>query len=195
MNTLVITDVDGVITDGAQYVSHDGYVFKKFLPGIGEVISILKEICTLYFVSNGVTGQSITEKFLLQWHEISPKICYSLNERYQFVHETIMAFIDTRYSSDIYYVGDSISDLFIGHNIQREFKRRREANGSNSAHAFTFVPTSPMLHEILRDELAFKNYQVNYSYRINSLEGLLLDLIDIHQIDLTEIYQRKFKFT
>ena len=105
---LIVTDVDGVLTDGGMYYSSKGDILKKFQAIDGMAVSILKRniIPTVIItkeknqiVKRWSTKMNIDKLFdgIKNKEKIVPKLCklYSLSE------------------NNIAYIGDDVNDLEI----------------------------------------------------------------------------------
>ena len=109
---MVLTDVDGVLTDGGMYYSNDGEIMKKFNTRDGMGVKLLseKKIGTIIITSENspiVKKRGKKIKVLKTYVGISkkelllPEICkkYSLNLQ------------------NIAYIGDDVNDLKILNNV------------------------------------------------------------------------------
>jgi len=103
---LIITDIDGVWTDGGLYYTADGHVMKRFQVKDGMAVSLLRKKGIEVAIVSGdaseisvVRGQKL--KVELLYKNVSDKkkvldeICYLRNLDYK----------------DIAYIGDDINDL------------------------------------------------------------------------------------
>lgn len=105
---LVITDVDGVLTDGGMYYSDKGEVLKKFNAKDGMAVDILrnKKIKTVFLTKENskivklrgkkVKADGIYTNILLKEKELS-RICSKFNVK----------------PNEIAYIGDDINDIKI----------------------------------------------------------------------------------
>ena len=105
---LVITDVDGVLTDGGMYYSDKGEVLKKFNAKDGMAVDILrnKKIKTIFLTKENskivklrgkkVKADGIYTNILLKEKEL-PRICSKFNVK----------------PNEIAYIGDDINDIKI----------------------------------------------------------------------------------
>ena len=105
---LVISDVDGVLTDGGMYYSDKGEVLKKFNAKDGMAVDILREreIKTVFLTKENskivklrgkkVKADGIYTNILLKEKEL-PRICSKFNVK----------------PNEIAYIGDDINDIKI----------------------------------------------------------------------------------
>ena len=63
----LISDVDGVITDGSYYYSVDGKVLKKFGPHDKDGLKILKPLIKIIFITADKNGFKISQKRIKDW--------------------------------------------------------------------------------------------------------------------------------
>ena len=102
---IVLTDVDGVLTDGGMYYSGDGDIMKKFHARDGMGISLLR--------NNDIPTVIITKektKMVKQW---AKKMKVTLFDGVLY-KEDILTKICSQYqvsSSEIAYIGDDINDI------------------------------------------------------------------------------------
>ena len=102
---IVLTDVDGVLTDGGMYYSKDGDVMKKFHARDGMGISLLrkKDIITVI-----VTKEKT--KMVKKWaKKMNAKLFDGVLKK-----EEILEKICTQYDvslSEIAYIGDDVNDV------------------------------------------------------------------------------------
>ena len=102
---IVLTDVDGVLTDGGMYYSGDGDIMKKFHARDGMGITLLR--------NNDIPTVIITKektKMVKQWAK-KMKITLFDGVLYK---EDILTKICSQYqvsSSEIAYIGDDINDV------------------------------------------------------------------------------------
>ena len=102
---IVLTDVDGVLTDGGMYYSGDGDIMKKFHARDGMGISLLR--------NNDIPTVIITKektKMVKQW---AKKMKVTLFDGVLY-KEDILTKICSQYqvsSSEIAYIGDDINDV------------------------------------------------------------------------------------
>jgi YrbI family 3-deoxy-D-manno-octulosonate 8-phosphate phosphatase len=109
---LVLTDVDGVLTDGGMYYSEKGEIFKKFNTRDGMAVELLRDnkIPVIFItrekskiVLQRAKKLSVQETFIGVEKKILvlPKICLKYNVK----------------KYEIAYVGDDINDLEIMKNV------------------------------------------------------------------------------
>lgn len=107
---VVISDVDGCLTDGGMYYTSNGKVMKKFGVGDHEGVKLLKKNdIDVIFVTADKTGLPIVQKRLTDMSNSRLEV-YSEIERRKFV-ESLRNDYDT-----IVFFGDGIGDLKIAEN-------------------------------------------------------------------------------
>jgi len=107
---VVISDVDGCLTDGGMYYTSNGKVMKKFGVGDHEGVKLLKKNdIDVIFVTADKTGLPIVQKRLADMSNSRLEV-YSEVERRKFV-ESLRNDYDT-----IVFFGDGIGDLKIAEN-------------------------------------------------------------------------------
>jgi len=107
---VVLTDVDGVLTDGGMYYSKDGDVMKKFFTRDGMGVTLLRKI--------GIPTVIVTKEknaIIKQW---SKKM--KIAKLYDGVinKELILPKIQTQFNvdaSEISFIGDDVNDLGLLH--------------------------------------------------------------------------------
>ncbi len=105
---LVITDVDGVLTDGGMYYSKDGEIMKKFNTKDGMGVEILHKalINTIFLTGENST---IVKK---RAKKVNADACYvNIKEK-----EKIFTDICKKFNvkpSNVAYIGDDVNDLKI----------------------------------------------------------------------------------
>ncbi len=100
-----ILDVDGVMTDGAQYYTAEGKFMKRFGPDDHDGLSLLKKRMEIRFVSGDGRGFEISRRRI----EIDMKFPLDLVS----THDRI-TWIAERYPLDrVVYMGDGIFDAFV----------------------------------------------------------------------------------
>ena len=105
---VVITDVDGVLTDGGMYYSHEGDVMKKFHVRDGMGVTLLRK--------NNIPTIIITKeknKIIQQWAK-KMKIfkLYEGIQNKEFIVEKISKKLDVL-PSEMCYIGDDVNDVEI----------------------------------------------------------------------------------
>lgn len=107
---IVITDVDGVLTDGGIYTGPKGILFKKFNVKDGAAVQILKSIEIDTVIMSSETDQ-VNKKILeSRSKKIGVKHCFSsIRDK----HEFLLNFMSKNHlkSENIVYIGDDINDL------------------------------------------------------------------------------------
>ena len=105
---LVITDVDGVLTDGGMYYSEKGEILKKFNARDGKGVELLHKILikTVFLTSeNSKIAKARARK-------VKADYCYINIKR----KETMLSTICKRFRvkpSNIAYIGDDVNDIKI----------------------------------------------------------------------------------
>jgi len=103
---IILTDVDGTLTDGSRYFNSHGENFKKFhvRDGMGVNILLRNEIKTIIITKE---RSSIVKKWALSMN-ISHTIMGVKNK------ETILSKICSKYnvtSDEVAYIGDDVNDI------------------------------------------------------------------------------------
>tara|TARA_B100001540_G_C15602441_1_gene549208 strand:+ start:278 stop:796 length:519 start_codon:yes stop_codon:yes gene_type:complete len=105
---LVITDVDGVLTDGGMYYSDKGEILKKFNTRDGMAVELLHKfsIKTIFLTSeNSKIAKSRAKK-------VKADFCYiNIKDKYELLPEICKKFHVK--PDNIAYIGDDINDLKI----------------------------------------------------------------------------------
>ena len=103
---VVITDVDGVLTDGGMFYSHEGDIMKKFHTRDGMGVNMLKR--------KGIPTIIVTKEKT----QMVKKWAKKMNIEYVYdgiqKKETILKIISKKYNvktSEIGYIGDDINDI------------------------------------------------------------------------------------
>jgi 3-deoxy-D-manno-octulosonate 8-phosphate phosphatase (KDO 8-P phosphatase) len=100
--SLIITDVDGVLTDGSFYYSEEGKVFKKFGPHDGDGVKIIRGLgVEIIAISADQRGFGISNKRLSDMKVELTLV--SEAERFGFVAEKCK-------SDKVMFIGDGIFD-------------------------------------------------------------------------------------
>ena len=100
-----ILDVDGVMTNGNFFYSHEGKVLKSFGADDSDALSILKNYINIEFVSGDKKGFNISKK------RITDDMGYQLS-----LVSTIKRkeWIQEKYNlKDVIYMGDGIFDILV----------------------------------------------------------------------------------
>ncbi len=103
---IILTDVDGVLTDGGMYYSEKGDIMKKFHARDGMAISLLKK--------NGLLTMIITKEktvFVKKWSKKMKieKLYDGINQK-----EEILKTICEKYNvkkDELAYIGDDVNDI------------------------------------------------------------------------------------
>ena len=105
---LVITDVDGVLTDGGMYYSEKGEILKKFHARDGKGVELLHKILikTVFLTSENSKIAKARAKKVKADH------CYMNIKRKELMLPTICEKFNVK-SNNIAYVGDDINDVKI----------------------------------------------------------------------------------
>lgn len=107
---IVITDVDGVLTDGGIYTGPKGILFKKFNVKDGAGVQILKSIGIDTLIISSETDK-VNQKILeSRSHKIGVKHCFSsVNDKYKFLLNFMIK--NNLEYENIAYIADDINDL------------------------------------------------------------------------------------
>lgn len=110
---VIVSDIDGVLTDGHFYYSEDGKVLKQFGRNDADALKIFKKICDKYnidgevhFCTSDKNGFKITNRRLRDMGFLADIV--SVTDRPKWIKEN---FIDKGYI--VYYIGDSFVDIKI----------------------------------------------------------------------------------
>lgn len=103
---VVLTDVDGVLTDGGMYYSKDGDTMKRFFTRDGMGVTLLRKINIPTIIITKEKNEIIT-----QW---AKKM--NVEKLYDGIisKESILKEIETNFgvtSSEVSYIGDDVNDL------------------------------------------------------------------------------------
>lgn len=100
-----ILDVDGVMTDGAQYYTAEGKLMKRFGPDDHDALSLIKKRIEIRFVSGDARGFEISRRRI----ETDMKFPLDLVS----THDRV-AWIAERYPLDrVIYMGDGLFDALV----------------------------------------------------------------------------------
>lgn len=107
---IVITDVDGVLTDGGIYTGPKGILFKKFNVKDGAGVQMLKSIGIDTVIMSSETDE-LNQKILeSRSQKIGVKHCFSsVNDKYKFLLNFMRK--NNLESKNIVYIADDINDL------------------------------------------------------------------------------------
>lgn len=109
-NTIVVSDVDGCLTDGGFYYTSEGKIMKRFGAGDHEGVKLLKKNdIDVVFITADKVGLPIVAKRMKDMSNSNLKV-YNEVERRKFV-ESLRDDYDT-----IVFFGDGIGDLKIAEN-------------------------------------------------------------------------------
>ncbi len=105
---LVITDVDGVLTDGGMYYSENGELLKKFNARDGMGIELLHKasIKTVFLTGENSNIVKVRAK------KVNADDCHINIKQKEKIFSKICKKFDIK-SSDVAYIGDDINDLKI----------------------------------------------------------------------------------
>ena len=108
---VIVSDVDGVLTDGHFYYSSYGKILKQFGRNDADALKIFKKICLQYnidgevhFCTSDKNGFKITRRRLKDMGFEADVV--SVADRPQWIKEN---FIDKGFT--VYYIGDSFVDI------------------------------------------------------------------------------------
>ena len=108
---VIVSDVDGVLTDGHFYYSSYGKILKQFGRNDADALKIFKKICLQYnidgevhFCTSDKNGFKITRRRLNDMGFEADVV--SVADRPQWIKEN---FIDKGFT--VYYIGDSFVDI------------------------------------------------------------------------------------
>jgi YrbI family 3-deoxy-D-manno-octulosonate 8-phosphate phosphatase len=109
--TVIVSDIDGVLTDGHFYYSEDGKVLKQFGRNDADALKLFKKLCLKYnidgevhFCTSDKNGFKITSRRLQDMGFEADVV--SVADRPKWIQEN---FIDKGYT--VYYIGDSFVDI------------------------------------------------------------------------------------
>lgn len=104
---LILTDVDGVLTDGGMYYSSKGEVFKKFNTKDGMAIELLKYKIKTILITKEKSSISIRRACKIKASDIFTGVTNK---------EVILPLICKKYAvnpDEVAYIGDDLNDLGI----------------------------------------------------------------------------------
>jgi len=105
---LVVTDVDGVLTDGGLFVDDSGQILRKFNVKDGLGIKLLKEIgITVVFLSGG-TGKNIIERA----KQLNVDYCFTEIKNKLESLKKLQEDLNINIENTI-YIGDDLNDISI----------------------------------------------------------------------------------
>lgn len=106
----VITDVDGVLTDGGIYTGPNGLIFKKFNVKDGAAIKILNSFGIKTIIMSSETDATNTKILQSRAKKIGIDDCFSgIEDKYVFLMDYMKAEKINR--KNLVYIGDDINDL------------------------------------------------------------------------------------
>jgi len=106
----IITDVDGVLTDGGIYTGPNGILFKKFNVKDGAAVKILKSIGIDTVIMSSEFDSENKKILENRSKKIGIKHCFSsIENKYEF----LLNFMNENHlkSDNIIYLGDDLNDL------------------------------------------------------------------------------------
>ena len=107
---MILSDIDGTITDGCMYYNENGHAFKKFEPHINSAIGMLRFFnIPIKFFTSGKAGYSISNKFANAF-EVPCALVFPIEERISYIKKTYEEYKDK--PGKFVYLGDSDWDAF-----------------------------------------------------------------------------------
>lgn len=107
---LLITDVDGVLTDGGIYTNEDGVYMKKFNVKDGTAVKILKDINIKTMILSSEADPTNSKILQRRAKKIGVKLChYAIDDKLDFLKKLLPSL--NLQSENIAYIGDDINDL------------------------------------------------------------------------------------
>ena len=103
---LVVTDVDGVLTDGGIYVNDSGQTLRKFNVKDGLGLKLLQEIGIKVAFLSGGTGESIQHRA----RQLKVNYCFTEVKDKAVVLEKLREELNLS-KEDILYLGDDLNDI------------------------------------------------------------------------------------
>lgn len=106
----VITDVDGVLTDGGIYTGIDGIIFKKFNVKDGAAVKILKDLGLITVILSSESDINNSKILENRSKKIGINNCfYAIDNKKEFLKN----FLSERNLNpeNLAYIGDDINDL------------------------------------------------------------------------------------
>ena len=103
---LVITDVDGVLTDGGIFLDESGQVFRKFNVKDGLGLKLLQEIGIKVAFLSGGTGESIQHRA----RQLKVDYCFTEINDKAAILEKLKEDLKLN-KEDILYLGDDLNDI------------------------------------------------------------------------------------
>jgi len=103
---LVVTDVDGVLTDGGISLDDSGKVFRKFNVKDGLGLKLLQEIGIKVAFLSGGTGRSIQQRA----KQLKVDYCFTEINDKAAILEKLKGDLNLK-KEDILYVGDDLNDI------------------------------------------------------------------------------------
>ena len=129
----LIIDVDGVMTDGKFYYSHDGKVMKAFGADDHDALSILKNYINIIFVTGDKKGFKISKKRITS-HMGFPLYLVSTVQRVEWIQKRFEL-------NKSIYIGDGFFDYLVMQKVGYSLTPNNSAN-------FTKKKSKPCFKEI-----------------------------------------------
>ncbi len=105
---LILSDIDGTITDGKIYYNETGHAFKVFQERIGDAIDLLDENqINILFYTSGEKGFKISNAFTSAFEKVC-SLVESLEERSNYL-ASIYNSVD-KAGTELIYLGDGLMD-------------------------------------------------------------------------------------
>lgn len=107
---LLVTDVDGVLTDGGIYTNENGVYMKKFNVKDGTAVKILKDINVETMILSSEADPINAKILQRRAKKIGVKRChYAVDDKLNFLKKMIPNL--NLQSKNVAYIGDDINDL------------------------------------------------------------------------------------
>lgn len=109
-NRILISDVDGILTDGGHYYSQEGKIIKKFGSNDKDALKLLlKYFDQIIFITADKLGFNITQKRISDDWGFECRLVPT-EERKKFLEGQLL---------DVFFIGDGISDAESSNSVTR----------------------------------------------------------------------------
>jgi len=109
-NRILISDVDGILTDGGHYYSQEGKIVKKFGSNDKDALKLLlKYFDQIIFITADKLGFNITQKRIKEDWGFECRLVPA-EERKSFLKDQLL---------DVFFVGDGIFDAEATNSVKR----------------------------------------------------------------------------
>ena len=108
---LILSDIDGTITDGCMYYNEVGYAFKRFEPHINSGLHMLEKAkIPIEFFTSGRKGFAISQQFARAFG-VPCELVFPIEKRAEFLEKKYNEYKDE--PGYFVYLGDSDWDVYV----------------------------------------------------------------------------------